>query len=127
MGVNPQHGDNGFTLLEILVAVALIGLLFVGIGIILDRQLKTQFRLEERLAASQVGGNLMELFQAEGMPVTPDLLSGEENLAGRTWPWTRQILAVDEGRGHEAIIRVGPPAANPLFETRLRWPIRQTP
>ncbi|MEO5333897.1 MAG: type II secretion system minor pseudopilin GspI [Magnetococcus sp. YQC-5] len=122
MGVTPQ-GQRGFTLLEIMIAVALLGMLFVGIGAIVQRQMNTQFHLEEQLAAAQLASNLMEMFKVDGMPLLPDHLSGEEAMAGRLFAWTRQVRSTDDGKGYEVRIQVGPAAA-PLFVERLHWSLR---
>ncbi|MBF0341041.1 MAG: type II secretion system minor pseudopilin GspI [Magnetococcales bacterium] len=120
MGVS-HPATRGFTLLEVLVAMALLGLLLVGVGAILKQQADTQFRLEERLAAAQVASNQMELFRANGLPVTPDLLSGEEEMAGRRMNWTRRVARTEDGRGYEVLIQVGE-EKTPLFVERFRWP-----
>ncbi|MBF0190900.1 MAG: type II secretion system minor pseudopilin GspI [Magnetococcales bacterium] len=111
---------RGFTLLEILVALALIGGLFVGIGAILRQQADTQYRLEERLAAAQVASNQMELFRANGLPPTPDQVAGDEEMAGRTLPWIRRVSRSEDGLGFEVTILVGLETA-PLFVERFRW------
>lgn len=102
-----QRGACGFTLLEILVALALIGLLFVAVGGVLERQIGTQRHVEETLAAAQVGWNLMETFHAEGRPLVPDFLEGEEPMAGRSFAWSRQILPMAKPSWYQVSIRVG--------------------
>lgn len=122
MGVKP-NGSKGFTLLEILVALALIGLMFVGIGAIQKQQVNTQSRLEEQLAAAQLAHNLMEMFRAEGMPIHPEQQTGEETIAGQLFSFSRQITPIDEGKGYEVRIQVGDKQA-PLFVESMRWLVR---
>ncbi|GAB0057479.1 hypothetical protein SIID45300_01807 [Candidatus Magnetaquicoccaceae bacterium FCR-1] len=120
MGIASRHA-RGFTLLEILVAMALIGGLFVAIGAILNKQTDTQYRLEERLGAAQVASNQMELFFAAGWPVTPEELTGEEEMGGRLYTWSRRIRRTEDGRGQIARIEVAR-EKTVLFAERFQWP-----
>lgn len=118
--------SRGFTLMEVLVALALIGLLFITVGAVLERQMGTQRQLEENLAAAQLGWNLMETFHLEGNPLMPDLLEGEGDMAGWVFPWSRKIQLLSEetaaqGRWYQVRIRVGS-ADRPLYEERWSWP-----
>lgn len=103
-----------------MVALALIGLLFVAVGAVLERQMRTQMQLEENLAAAQLGWNLMETFHLEGRPLTPDFLEGEEEMAEISFPWSRQILPMEQARWHQVQIRVGR-ADHPLYLERWYW------
>ncbi len=121
-------GQRGFTLLEILVALALVGILFVGVGAIQERRLQAQWHLEERIAAAQVGWNRMEIFQLElaeyrrkGTLMEPGLQEGEEVMAGKTFPWRRQLVALGEDEGFEVTIFVGDVDADPIHVERWRW------
>ncbi|MBF0147676.1 MAG: type II secretion system minor pseudopilin GspI [Magnetococcales bacterium] len=111
---------NGFTLLEVMVAMALIGLIFVGIGVIQKQMSDTQYHLEEQLAAAQVAGNLLELFRAEGTPLHPAVLVGEQSMAGRLLPWIREISPMADGDRYEVRIQVGSNTP-PLFVERWSW------
>ncbi|MEO5347002.1 MAG: type II secretion system minor pseudopilin GspI [Magnetococcus sp. YQC-9] len=120
MGVGPTR-MRGFTLLEILVAMALIGGVFVAIGSILQQQTDIQYRLEERLAAVQVASNQMELHRAAGIPSTPDELSGEEEMGGWKFFWSRRIQRSEDGRVWVARIEVLRDQTL-LFAEQFQWP-----
>ena len=107
-------------MLEVLVALALIGLLFVSVGAVLQRQVETQRLLEENLAAAQLGWNLMENFHLQGRPLIPDLLEGEDEMAGWSFPWSRQIRAMEQGGWYQVHIQVGN-KDNPLYLERWYW------
>lgn len=116
----PHWTSTGFTLLEVLVALALVGVLFVAMGAVLHRQMGTQHHLEESLAAAQVGWNQMALFRADGQPITPMLQDGEEQMAGVTFVWSRQIRSLAQENWYQVTIRVGE-ADTPLHVERWRW------
>ncbi|MBF0135334.1 MAG: type II secretion system minor pseudopilin GspI [Magnetococcus sp. DMHC-1] len=118
--------QDGFTLLEVLVAMALIGMVFVGIGAIQKQLSNTQYHLEERLAAAQLASNLLEIFRAEGLPPDPQHLIGAEEMGGRLLSWVRQITPTDDGKGYEVRIQVGS-GITPLFEETLLWTPRSKP
>ncbi len=123
MGVTPPTTtQNGFTLLEIMVAMALIGLMLIGIGAIQQRESNTQNHLENQLAAAQVASNLMERFLADGLPVTPEQSSGKEEMANRLFVWNQTITPIDEGKGYAVRIQVGM-NQDPLFMESMQWAI----
>ena len=108
-------------MLEILVALALIGLLFVAVGGVMERQMRSQGSLEETMAAAQLGWNLMEIFHAEGDPLTPDWLEGEAEMAGRSFPWSRQISPLQQHPWYQVSIQVGK-EEHPLHREVWLWP-----
>ena len=73
----------------------------------MDRQMRSQGGLEETMAAAQLGWNLMEMFHAEGDPLTPDRMDGEAEIAGRSFPWSRRILPLQQSPWYQVSIRVG--------------------
>lgn len=82
---------SGFTLIEVLVALAILGILFIGMSSIATSQVRNFDYLQDRLAAAQLAANQMTLFSIQGKPLTPAFSQGEEEIAGRRLPWRRNI------------------------------------
>lgn len=79
----------GFTLLEVIVALAIVGTLFFGITVALQEQSRVQAGLEKRMAAAQLGVNLQELIRLQA---DKDLLSeGREKMAGYSFNWKMDL------------------------------------
>jgi general secretion pathway protein I len=81
---------SGFTLVEVLVAVAIVSLAIVGILTAMMRQIDGTAYLRDKLFASYVALNQMELAllaNASSNQLPSDKDSGSEEMAGRTWYW----------------------------------------
>jgi general secretion pathway protein I len=81
---------RGFTLVEVLVAVAIVALAVTGILTAMMRQVDGTAYLREKLFANYVALNRMELAllaNASTNQLPSDKDSGEEEMAGRTWYW----------------------------------------
>lgn len=113
-------GNRGFTLLEVLVALVLTGLVLITVGTVQERQVNAQWQLEERIAAAQLAWNLMESFRLEGAPEQPAHLEEQEEMAGWTFPWRREVVATDAEGERRVDILVGPVEA-PLYRERWYW------
>lgn len=81
---------RGFTLVEVLVAVAVVALAIVGILTAIMRQVDGTAYLRDKMFAHYVAINRMELAliannHTNQLPSDGD--SGTEEMAGRTWYW----------------------------------------
>lgn len=81
---------SGFTLVEVLVAVAIVALAVTGILTAMMRQIDGTAYLRDKLFANYVALNRMELAllaneSTNQLPTDKD--SGSEEMAGRTWYW----------------------------------------
>jgi general secretion pathway protein I len=82
--------QRGFTLVEVLVAVAIVSLAITGILTAMMRQVDGTAYLRDKLFASYVALNRMELAllaNANTNQLPTDKDSGSEEMAGRTWYW----------------------------------------
>lgn len=104
------HKDSsGFTLVEVLVAVAIVALAVTGILIAMMRQIDGTAYLRDKMFASYVAQNQMELAlltNAYANQLPTDTLSGSEEMAGRTWYWRAQPKAAQQPGVSQLIITV---------------------
>lgn len=104
------HKDSsGFTLVEVLVAVAIVALAVTGILIAMMRQIDGTAYLRDKMFASYVAQNQMELAlltNAYANQLPTDTLSGSEEMAGRTWYWRAQPKAAEQPGVSQLIITV---------------------
>lgn len=87
---------HGFTLLEMLVAVAVFALLVLGLLHLAGQATRTAALLDEQWLAGVVAGNLAVatvLEPAAGLRST----GGDVELAGRDWSWRREVDVADDG------------------------------
>lgn len=92
---------RGFTLLELLVALAVFALLVLALLHLAGQATRTAALLEEQWLAGVVAGNLAvaaALEPAEGLRAG----SGRGTLAGRSWEWERKV----EPAGTGGLVRV---------------------
>lgn len=76
---------TGFTLLEVLIALALLAILMAGLIKITADNTKNLWYLENKTLASVVAANhAIELRLGKE---TPESLDGWDNMAGRRWYW----------------------------------------
>lgn len=81
---------RGFTLVEVLVAVAIVALAITGILTAMMRQIDGTAYMREKMFASYVAQNRMELALLANLhtnQLPSDADSGSEEMAGRTWYW----------------------------------------
>ncbi len=83
----------GFTLVEVLVAVAIVAMAVTGILVAMMRQIDGTAYLRDKMFASYVAQNRMELAlltNANSNQLPSETLTGEEEMAGRKWYWRAQ-------------------------------------
>lgn len=91
-----RRAARGFTLVEVLVAVAIVALAVTGILTAMMRQIDGTAYLRDKLFAHWVALNQMELAvlaNNNGADLPHDTLTGSEDMAGRTWYWRAQPKA----------------------------------
>ena len=91
---NPPHSRAcGFTLVEVLVAVAIVAMAVTGILVAMMRQIDGTAYLRDKMFASYVAQNQMELAllaNANTNKLPTDAFSGSEEIAGKKWYWQAQ-------------------------------------
>ncbi len=90
-----QHrctGRTGFTLVEVLVAVAVVALAVTAVLTVMMKQIDGSAYLRDKLFAQWVALNQLELMRLENSHTNqlPGTDSGSVEMAGRTWYWRAQ-------------------------------------
>jgi general secretion pathway protein I len=106
---SPITACSGFSLIELLVAMAVFALVVMALLNLAGESTRTAARIEERVLAGLVAQNV----SAEAMLVDPAALSspvhGVEELGGQRWRWLREAQAIGDGGDMLGIrIRVAP-------------------
>lgn len=86
----------GFTLVEVLVAVAIVAFAVTALLVAMMRQVEGTTYLRDKLFAHWVAMNQMELAlltNAHSNQVPTDTATGSEEMAGRTWYWRAKPVA----------------------------------
>lgn len=120
----------GFTLLEVLVALAVTTLAIAGLWKALSQGIVVAQGLPERSAARWVAHNRIVLRQAAGEWPAPRTYQGSAEMGGREWHWEEQVSATEEPRLRRLTVKVGrAPEALSLaaLEGFLRHPGRRAP
>lgn len=88
-----RRGQAGFTLLEVLVALAILAVALSALIKLSGDNARNAAYLRDRTHAHWVAGNVMARYQAGLEPVGSSLQRGSAFMAGREWYWQAQIEA----------------------------------
>ena len=99
---------RGFTLLEVLVALAIFAVVAASVLSASARSLKTAARLEDKTFASWLADNRLQEMQLADTPPGEGREQGEETYAGRRWLWQSEVQATSEPEMLRITIRVAP-------------------
>lgn len=84
---------QGFTLVEVLVAVAIVAMAVTGILVAMMRQIDGTAYLRDKMFASYVAQNQMELAlltNAHSNQLPTEAFTGSDEMAGQQWYWRAQ-------------------------------------
>lgn len=96
---------DGFTLVEMLVAMAVFGLSAMALLNLAGENTRSAARVESRTLGGVVADNLV--VEAVIAPSLSDGVSnGRTNLAGRDWSWTRTVAPTDVADIQRVEVRV---------------------
>ncbi len=80
----------GFTLIEVLVALAVIALALTALGMSGMRAVDTQREIEQRSLALWLADNRLAEARLE-QSLQSGVIRGREDLGGRQWQWQRSV------------------------------------
>lgn len=123
----PKHGARGFTLLEVLIALAVFAIAAAAMISGITDSVAAQSHLERKTLASWVAQNQLALVRLQ--EAWPDLgeVSGEEEMAGRSWYWRRHTQATSDERLRRVDVEVRAAVDDETALIRLSAFVNATP
>lgn len=115
--------SRGFTLLEVLVAMAVFAVTALAVLNATGQNARTLMFLEEKTFASMVADNqLALLILSNQLPTTEK--NGTEKLAGKEWHWTLKPISTNEStlRAIDVIVWSDENKRSPLTTVRTYVP-----
>ena len=110
-----SRAQAGFTLLEVLVALMVLGSVAAMVHVAVQRHHHNAQRLEQQLLAGWLADNTLVELQLAAQPPRSDAQPQAVTYAGRQW-WLQRVSGNADGRLYPVEVRVGlPPAQNPLM------------
>ena len=86
-----RQGARGFTLIEVLVALALVAVVLGGTLGVVRESIANQAHLERRLLAQWAAGNVLDQYLLEHEQLNVDKRRGKENLYGRRFDYALTV------------------------------------
>jgi len=89
----PARIQNGFTLVEVLVALAVLTIALSAVMRGLSQSIDTSASLRDRTIALWVAQNRLTTHQIQRDFPAMDTTEGKTEMAGREWQWREQVTA----------------------------------
>ena len=99
---------GGFTLLEVLIALAIFAMVAASVLTATARSLQTASRLEDKTLAMWIADNRLTELQLAQSPVADGREQGEVEFAGRRWQWQSEVQATSEADMRRVTLWVAP-------------------
>ncbi|HEX2763016.1 MAG TPA: type II secretion system minor pseudopilin GspI [Allosphingosinicella sp.] len=115
----PEPGQSGFTLVEMMVALAIFSLAALALLRLEGASVATAGMLEERALAQVVARNLAVETLTDPEPPAFGPSRGETVNAGHTWRWRRVVGRSPEPRIQQIRIEVASESGNPAAALTL--------
>ena len=98
--------ERGFTLIEMLVALAIFSLAALALLRLQGGTLSSTARLQSGILAGIVARNVVVEATTDAAPPTLGRTTGSEVNGGRTWRWTRTVGRTGEARLQQITVAV---------------------
>lgn len=95
-GAPSRKRDGGFTLIEMMVALAVFSLAALALIRLEGATLRSTGILDETLTAQMVARNVAVEALTDAQPPAAGASSGNESNGGRDWSWTRQVTPMGD-------------------------------
>lgn len=106
----------GFTLVEVLVALAIVAVALASIAVTMGRMQYNAQLMRDRTYASWIAQNRIVQIRAEGVLPEPGTSDGEVEFAGLEWTWEAEI----EETGVENLLRIDVSVSRPGEEGDIK-------
>ena len=106
MSDNRRRDETGFTLIEMLVALAIFSLAALALLRLQGGTLKSTARLQSGIVAGIVARNVVVEATTDKTAPAFGRSSGQKLNAGRTWRWTRVVGRTGEARLQQITVTV---------------------
>jgi general secretion pathway protein I len=110
---------NGFSLVEVMVALAIFGLAAVALIRLQGISLASATTLADRQLAAAVARN--QALDAVLLPVPPQSATGQERAGRRDWAWRRQIMPGPAGGTAIIQVDVMGDTSQVIASSRMLW------
>jgi general secretion pathway protein I len=101
--------QSGFTLLEVLVALAILAITMAAVSRTASSSIHHVEALRIRVIADWVAQNRLAQHQARGDYPQPGIQTGSEEQAGQTYPWREEIVATPNPSMRRIVVSVYAP------------------
>lgn len=119
-----SRGDQGFTLIEMLVALAIFSLAALALLRLEGATLTSSARLEETNVAQIVARNLAVTLLTDPQSPTIGNTTGSVTNGGATWRWARDVTRTDDVRVVRIDLRVTDSTGHPLTRLSIAKAVR---
>lgn len=90
-----MRNEAGFTLVEVLAALAVFSMAAIGLMQVSAQSVRTADAIEQRFAARVVASNVLAEALVQSDVLRAGEVIGSEEQLGRTYDWNRRIAALD--------------------------------
>lgn len=114
-----RRSSRGFTLVEVLVALAVLAIALVAVLRTMGQAVDTTVALRERNVALWVAQNRLAEHQIRRDWPAPDTKNGETEIGGERWFWREQVSTTPEPRIRRIEITVRRDTDSPNTQAKL--------
>jgi len=114
--VTRRSRSNGFTLIEVMVALVIVSLALAGVAASMGQMIDTANTMRERTFASWIAQNQIAEIRLSGAMPEVGESSGEVDYANTAWAWTATVSET----GVENLLKVDVTVTYAGFDDRIR-------